>query len=82
MHINPFSLNAHSCHPKFMHMQQKTNCTHARNETHAGGGRSDGGWLGLPVFYWKLKAPNILSLSHTHIYHWVVCLLVRALYLS
>jgi hypothetical protein len=24
MHVNPFSLNAHSCQPKFVHMQQKT----------------------------------------------------------
>jgi hypothetical protein len=23
MHVNIFSLNSHSCHPKFMHMQQK-----------------------------------------------------------
>jgi hypothetical protein len=25
MHVNPFPLNAHSCYPKFVHMQQKTN---------------------------------------------------------
>ena len=24
MNANPFSLNAHSCHPKFVHMQQET----------------------------------------------------------
>jgi hypothetical protein len=23
MHVNPFPLNAHSCDPKFMHMQQE-----------------------------------------------------------
>jgi hypothetical protein len=28
MHVNPFSLNAHSCHPKFAHMQQETDFLH------------------------------------------------------
>jgi hypothetical protein len=23
MHVNTFSLNTHSCHPKFVHMQQE-----------------------------------------------------------
>jgi hypothetical protein len=44
--------------PNFLRMQMKTNWVHAKNGTHAGCGE----WLGLPVLYWKLRAPNILTL--------------------
>jgi hypothetical protein len=55
-------------------MQMETNYAHTRNETHAGGGASaqthlvvGGGWLRLPVYYWKLRALSILYI-HTLLY--------------
>jgi hypothetical protein len=48
-------------------MQMKINYTHARNGTRVGGGLAARlvrwcGVAGLPVYYWKHKAPNMLTI--------------------
>jgi hypothetical protein len=62
--------------PNFSRMQMGTNCAHTRNETHMGGGLASrlvrwcgGGWQGLPISYWKLRASSIITLAYDLLYH-------------